>query len=52
LAISIGTLRVITAASDPSASSHFAFGETPTSRSSVARRTPVHSLVLVRPSVC
>ena len=45
-------LRVITAASIPSASNHLAFGDAPTSRSSVASRTPVHSLVLVRPSVC
>ena len=48
----MGMLRVITAASMPSASNHLAFGETPASRSSVASGTPVHSLVLVRPSIC
>ena len=48
----MGTLRVSTAASVPSASSHFALACTPTSLSSVASATPVHSLVLVSPASC
>src|SRR3989442_15789721 len=44
-------LRDITAASSPSARNHFAPGFTPTSRNSVARGTPVHWLLLVRPSM-
>ena len=49
-ALAIGTLRVSTAASDPSASSHDALGCTPASLSNVASGTPVHSLVLVSPA--
>ena len=45
-------LRVITAASDPSARNQVAFGDAPASRISVASGTPVHSLVLVSPSIC
>src|ERR1044072_6531033 len=46
-----GTLRVITAASDPSAKNQLAFGLTPTSRNSVESITPVHSLWLVNPQI-
>ena len=38
-----GTLRLIAAASAPSATTHFALGSTPASSSNVASRTPVHS---------
>ena len=48
-AFSIGTLRVITAASCPSARNHVAPGRAPTSRNSVASDTPVHSVVDVMP---
>ena len=50
-AFSMGMLRDITAASSPSARNHLAPGLTPTSRNSSARGTPLHSLVLVRPSM-
>ena len=45
----MGTLRVITAASWPSARNHVASGLAPTSRKSVASDTPVHSVVDVMP---
>ena len=48
---SIGMLRVITAASAPSASTQAAPSLRPTSRASVANCTPVHSDVLSRPCV-
>src|SRR5206468_3537070 len=51
-AFAMGMLRVITAASCPSARNHVAFGLAPTSRNSVASGTPVHSLVLVMPASC
>ena len=44
-------LRVIAAASAPSASIHFASGLTPASASTVAKETPVHSQQLSRPCV-
>src|SRR2546427_168405 len=47
-----GILRVIAAASLPSASIQVASSLRPTSRNTVARATPVHSLVLVNPCVC
>ena len=50
IAFSIGMLRASTAASCDSARNHVALGDAPASRSSVASGTPVHSLVLVRPS--
>ena len=49
--LSTGMLRAITAASSPSARNHVAPPFTPTSRNRVDRSTPVHSLVLVRPSM-
>ena len=44
-----GTLRLIAAASAPSAITHLALGSTPASSSSVASRTPVHSAHETRP---
>ena len=49
---SSGTERFIIAASPPSAITQLAPGRTPTSRSSVATGTPVHSLVDSSPSIC
>ena len=51
-AFAMGTLRVIAAASAPSASTHFASGLTPTSSSSVDSSTPVHSQHITKPWVC
>ena len=48
-AFSIGTLRVITAASCPSARNQVASALAPTSRNRVASVTPVHSVVAVMP---
>ena len=50
-AFSIGMLRVIAAASAPSASIHFASGLTPASARIVASGTPVHSQQLRSPCV-
>ena len=50
-AFSIGTERVITAASIASARNQVASGRAPTSRNRSLSGTPVHSLVLVRPSI-
>src|SRR5208282_3297195 len=50
MSFSIGMLRVITAASEPSASAHLAPGFTPASRSRVETATPVHRLQLVSPT--
>ena len=44
-----GTLRLIAAASAPSATTHLALGSTPASSSRVASRTPVHSAHETRP---
>src|SRR5437763_8683587 len=49
--LSSGMLRVITAASAPSARTHFAPDFNPDSRSTSASGTPVHSDVLVSPCV-
>ena len=49
--LSIGTLRVITAASAPSASTQAALSCSPTWRSNVESSTPVHSEVETRPCV-
>jgi hypothetical protein len=49
--LSIGTLRVITAASAPSASTQAAPGLSPTCLSRVESGTPVHSEVETRPCV-
>jgi hypothetical protein len=46
----MGMLWAMTAASMPSARNHLAAGFAPASRRMVASGTPVHSLVLVRPS--
>ncbi len=51
MALAIGMLRVIAAASPPSASTHFALPPTPTSLSTIETGTPVHSEVEVRPCV-
>ena len=50
-AFSIGMLRPMTAASDPSARNQVASACAPTSSNSVESATPDHSLVLRRPSI-
>src|SRR5215203_3597722 len=50
-AFAIGTLRVMAAASAPSASTHFASGLIPTSSRSVDIITPVHSQHMTSPCV-
>lgn len=45
----MGMLRVMPAASAPSATTHFAEGNSPASSSSVFSATPVHSAQLTKP---
>ena len=52
MAFAIGTLRLIAAASAPSARTQSARGSTPASSSSSRSGTPVHSLQDTRPCVC
>jgi len=52
LPFAIGMLRDNTAASPPSARNHVAFVLSPASRKRSESGTPVHSVLLVRPSTC